>query len=257
MRVHVIANEGDADPGLVARRLRERAPSATFATLLRERAAEWPDPTDGAARPDLLLILGSSWSVHWPGLAREVAAECALIRCAHDAGTPILGICYGAQITARALGGDAMPAATPEIGWCAVDAVPCAAPGASSPPPIAGEWFQWHVDTFTPPAGATLLATSLAGPQAYRIGRTFATQFHPEITAEIVARWAAETPPDATDDAPARLGVRPADLVAATRARELGHAAAAARLVDWYLDVVAGDVSLVELRDPREAPRGA
>lgn len=239
MRVHVIANDGDADPGLVARRLCERDPSTTFVTLARERHDDWPDVA--AARPDLLLILGSSWSVHWPHLAREVAAECALIRRAHDAGTPILGICYGAQITARALGGDAMPAERPEVGWCTVDAVPQvgSAAGAPSAPPIAGEWFQWHVDTFVPPPGATLLATSPAGPQAYRLGRTFATQFHPEVTSDIVARWSADTPPDATDDAPARLGVRPADLVVATRAREPGRAAAAARLVDWYLDTVA------------------
>jgi len=250
VRVHVIANDGDADPGLVARRLREREPSTTFTTLIRERHDEWP--RIGAVRggggdatpPDLLLILGSAWSVHWSHLAREVAAECALIRRAHDAGTPILGICYGAQITARALGGDAMPAARPEIGWCAVDVVPPATTPAGSGAtrrrqPISGEWFQWHVDTFAPPPGATVLATSPAGPQAYRLGRTFATQFHPEVTSEMVARWAADTPADATDDAPARLGVHPADLVAATRAREPGNAAAAARLVDWYLDTVA------------------
>jgi len=233
VRILVVANDGDADTGHVGARLRARVPDAEFTTLVRERHDEWPPiapPASRSARPtEMLLILGSSWSVHWPRLAREVEAECALIRTAQAADMPILAICYGAQIAARALGGDAMPADRPEIGWCGVDA----APGTDAP--VAGEWFQWHVDTFAPPPGAAVLASSPSGPQAYRLGRTLATQFHPEVTLDVVERWAA----DASDALPTRLGARPADLVAATRERDRGNAAAAARLVDWFLDEVA------------------
>jgi GMP synthase-like glutamine amidotransferase len=224
MLIHVVANDTDADTGLVGRRLAERHPGAAFRTLLREDVMAWP-----SERPDLLLLLGSAWSVHWPRLAREVGAECDLIRRTHAEGVPILGICYGAQITARALGGDAIPATRPEIGWCPVEATP------ETDAPVAGDWFQWHVDTFTLPPGARLLASNAAGPQAYRTGRTFATQFHPEVTTEMVARWAH----DAGDDTPARLGTSAERLVSDARRHEVGNAAAAARLVDWFCDTVA------------------
>jgi GMP synthase-like glutamine amidotransferase len=124
-----------------------------------------------------------------------------------------------------------MPAARPEIGWCPVDATP------ETDAPVAGDWFQWHVDTFTLPPGARLLASNAAGPQAYRIGRTVATQFHPEVTVETVARWAS----DAGDDTPARLGTSAERLVSDARRHEAGNAAAAARLVDWFCDTVMQD----------------
>jgi GMP synthase-like glutamine amidotransferase len=84
---------------------------------------------------------------------------------------------------AKALGGEIEKAPHPELGWHAIDS---AAPEIVPP----GPWLQWHFDRFTVPAGAELLATSAAGPQAFTHGRHLGVQFHPESTIEIVRAWA-------------------------------------------------------------------
>ena len=69
----------------------------------------------------------------------------------------------------------------PEIGWYTIE---------SDVEWIAeGPWFQWHGDRFTIPAGATELARSPIGPQAFRAGRSVGVQFHPEVDVTIVADW--------------------------------------------------------------------
>ena len=129
-----------------------------------------------------MLSLGSDWSVYWEHVAGPVTAEAALLATAHRAGVPVLGICFGAQMVAHALGGSVGKAAVAEIGWYEID--------SSFPDVVApGPWFEWHVDTFTVPPGATELARSAVGPQAFRIGRTAAVQFHPEIEEPILRRW--------------------------------------------------------------------
>jgi GMP synthase-like glutamine amidotransferase len=50
--------------------------------------------------------------------------------------------------------------------------------------------LQWHLDTFSPPPGARIIADSAAGPQAYAIGRSLGVQFHPEATPELANAWA-------------------------------------------------------------------
>ena len=72
----------------------------------------------------------------------------------------------------------------PEIGWYDI---------VSDVPEViaAGPWLQWHSDVVTVPPGAEELARSAVGPQAWRIGRTLCTQFHPEATETMLARWSA------------------------------------------------------------------
>ena len=117
--------------------------------------------------------------VHIP----EVAAELAYVERAIARDIPVLGLCFGGQMLARALGGEIEKAPHPELGWHAIDS---AAPEIVPP----GPWLQWHFDRFTVPAGAELLATSAAGPQAFTHGRHLGVQFHPESTIEIVRLWA-------------------------------------------------------------------
>jgi GMP synthase-like glutamine amidotransferase len=74
MRALLIANAVDADAGFVGDRLRHHG--FAFDECHREHPDEWPD-LDGH---DLVLLLGSEWSVYWPEVADEVAAEVALIR---------------------------------------------------------------------------------------------------------------------------------------------------------------------------------
>jgi GMP synthase-like glutamine amidotransferase len=176
MRALLIANAGDADAGFVGQRFEEY--DFSFTHVVREYPNEWP-AIDGI---DLVVHLGSNWSVYWDDVSRNVAAESELIREAHRRGIPLFGICFGAQIMAHALGGSAERAKKAEIGWHDVIATP-------TYKVLAGTWMQWHYDTFSAPAGAQVLALSDAGPQAMQVGRSFGTQFHPEANEAIISRW--------------------------------------------------------------------
>jgi GMP synthase (glutamine-hydrolysing) len=56
--------------------------------------------------------------------------------------------------------------------------------------------FQWHEDAFRTPAGGRLLLTGEDGShQAFRVGEgAWGTQFHPEVTPELLEAWLAATP---------------------------------------------------------------
>ena len=193
-----------------------------FDECLRENPGEWPD----LAGHDLVLLLGSEWSVYWDQVSREVQAESALIREANRTGVPIFGICFGSQMISHALGGSVQRATRPEVGWHRVDS---AAPAVITP----GPWLQWHFDVFTPPPGWEVMATSPSGPQAIRSGRTFATQFHPEANESMLAAWTA-----GSDDL-VRLGMSADEVMARTRDHVKTSRPACARLVDWFMDEVA------------------
>lgn len=222
MRALLIANSGDADPGFVGERFRHHG--FAFTECHRERPDEWP-ALDGY---DLVLHLGSEWSVYWPHLATEVAAEAALTREVHERGVPQFGICFGSQIMAHALGGTVERARTPEIGWLQVT--------SDRPDVIAeGPWMQWHSDCFTVPPGFEELARSVIGPQAIVGGRSAATQFHPEANEAMLVRWVSG------GGAPelAAVGLTPEELLATTRASTATSRENSDVLVDWFLESIA------------------
>ena len=221
MRALVISNHYDADSGLVGERFRHHG--FQFTECHRERSSEWPD----VATCDLVLSLGSDWSVYWPHVATEVAAEADLLRRAHGLDVPIFGICYGNQIMAHALGGTVERAGEAEIGWYQIV--------SDLPEAIAvGPWFQWHSDVVTLPAAATEMARSAVGPQAWRLGRSFCTQFHPEVTESIVGRWI-----DTGGAAEAEShGHELQELLALTRMNVALSRPHTDRLVDWYVETV-------------------
>lgn len=180
VRVLVVGDKGDDDPGFVGERLVELG--ATLVPLDRDVLPD-SDVLDGA---DLLLLLGSARSAHDPAASDAVVAESWLVRVALDEQIPVLGICYGAQLLALTLEGEVMPAPQAEVGWFEVDSrdpVLC--------PP--GPWLQFHSDAVTPPPGVRVLGTSPAGCQgfAHEMGgeRALAWQFHPETTPTELARW--------------------------------------------------------------------
>jgi GMP synthase (glutamine-hydrolysing) len=129
----------------------------------------------------LIVSLGSEAAAYDDSLA-FISKEQKLLRQAIAASVPVLGICFGAQLLARTLGGGVSRAPVPEIGWVSVRTHDHALVEE-------GPWFQWHFDTFTTPPGSTLLAESDAGPQAYVVGRNLGVQFHPEVTPEIIDGW--------------------------------------------------------------------
>jgi GMP synthase (glutamine-hydrolysing) len=189
------------------------------------------------ARPSLdgydgLVVLGgpmSAWdeSGH-PHLREEVAA----IRGAIEANLPVLGICLGAQLTARALGAAVRPASEKEIGWYDVSLTE-----AGAADPVLGTFgptervFQWHGDTFEIPPGAELLASSAGCPnQAFRHGdRIYGLQFHLEVDGALIERWLT-VPEHAAEVAEEGARIDPTAIRAETpervqRASQLSHLA--------------------------------
>ena len=227
MRVLVMANASDAEVGLVGRRFEEQG--ATLELLVREDHTSWPE----LAGFDALVSLGSEWSVYWDHVAAPVQTEVGFLRAAHDRGVPTFGICFGSQLLAVAHGGSVERAPASEIGWYDV------APVSGASATLTGPWFQWHDDRWTLPPGAELLATSDQANQAFRLGRTLAVQFHPEVTLDVITRWVNEGGGPVLD---ARGVDRDAFLAdSASRMAEVQPRTDA--LVDWFIEEVAGSVS--------------
>jgi GMP synthase-like glutamine amidotransferase len=220
MRALVIEHDPDVPAGLVEEWLSGRGAELEVWRI----ATDSRDPDPRAY--DLVVTLGSETAAYddtVPWVGREQRA----LRDAFDAEVPVLGICFGSQSLARALGGRAMRAERSEIGWIEIDTRdPSLVP--------AGPWLQWHHDTFTAPAGASVLGHSPAGPQAYTIGRSMGVQFHPEVTPEIVARWVAGGRGELE-----REGVDPDGLAAEARDYDDDNRARALALFDVFLDRVA------------------
>lgn len=222
MQCLVVANRDDADAGFVGQRLGHHG--FVLADAHREQPAQWPS----AVEFDLVVLLGSEWSVYWDSVSMAVEAECALVRDAAHAGVPILGICYGMQILTHAFAGEVTRASQPEIGWWQIE---------SDQPEIAsGPWLQWHYDVCRVPEGFEILARSAIGPQVMQRGRILATQFHPEATTDIVSRW---TRGDGMAELET-LGQVVDDVMEATRRNVDTSRVHCNRLVDWFVESVAG-----------------
>lgn len=213
----VVANSTDSDAGYVGERLVERGFS--LRTVLRD-GGELRCDTDGAK---VLLLLGSDWSVHSPVDPDALGAECALVRAAGSAGIPVLGLCYGAQVLAHALGGSVSLADRPEVGFVEVETdddqlVP------------AGPWAQFHLDVVDPPPGARVVARNACGVQAFSLPGVLGVQFHPEVRPDVLDDWARRFP-----ELLVEAGVAREDLVAEARRREPAARSAAYALVDAFL----------------------
>jgi GMP synthase (glutamine-hydrolysing) len=137
------------------------------------------------------LVMGGPMNVdetdHYPGLAatRDWLAEAARRE------MPVLGICLGAQLLARALGAAVVPGERQEIGFHEVTVDDPADPilGGLAP---RSRVLHWHGDVFELPAGATHLASSaLTAHQAFRLGNAWGVLFHPEADVALVDQWMA------------------------------------------------------------------
>ena len=148
-----------------------------------------------AADPDLLVVLGGPISVYDMQNHPWIAAEQKFVEDRIESEKPLLGICFGAQIIAHALG--AMVYAGPqgkEIGWSEITVND---QGVKTPlrhlDAQYTKMMHWHGDTFDLPDGAVLLASSdKYKKQAYTYGdHIFAMQCHPEVTASKLKLWYA------------------------------------------------------------------
>ena len=183
-----------------------------LATLLAARgvACETIPVYDGAPVPDdiapdrPLIVMGGQMGVgdagnpKYPYLALEIALLRKLL--ARDA--PVLGICLGSQLLAAAAGArvyrnmrpgtDGKPIPAREVGWGPIDLHNVNEPALAGLPaqPLV---VHWHGDTYElPPRAVHLASTPVCRHQAFRVGRAFGLQFHPELERESIAVWVRE-----------------------------------------------------------------
>lgn len=229
MRVLVVGDRGDSDPGYVGERLEQLGAELTSA-LRGELAADGSAPSSAAI--DLLLLLGSADGVADQGREDAVAVEAALVRDCLARDVPVMAICYGAQLAAHALGASVTKGGASELGWYYVESHD----PALCPP---GPWVQYHDDWFSVPDGARLTGLSDAGPQGFAVEsaqgrlRLVAWQFHPEVSPEILDRWVS-----ADADSLRRRSIDVPALMAETRDRAEVARASTHALVDVTLDAM-------------------
>jgi GMP synthase (glutamine-hydrolysing) len=149
------------------------------------------------AKPSLdgyhgLVILGGPMNAHQVRRYPHLTTEIHLIQEAVERGMPVLGICLGAQLIARALGAEVTGNQTKEIGWYEVSPT-----GEGKHDPLLRHFgesetiFQWHGDTFGVPREALRLASSPAcSNQAFRFRtNVYGLQFHLEVDERMIERW--------------------------------------------------------------------
>ena len=143
-----------------------------------------------AGEPDLLVVLGGPIGAFDDAIYPFLADELALVRRRLESGRPILGICLGAQLMARALGAKVYSLGTKEIGF---GPIALTEEGKSSPLAATGDApvLHWHGDQFDIPPGAVRLASTAIGEnQAFSLGRNvFGLQFHLEVDPRGIERW--------------------------------------------------------------------
>jgi GMP synthase (glutamine-hydrolysing) len=216
------------DVGLIAPALAARGIELVYRDAYRD--AETPPDWHSAAG---LLFMGGPMSANddLPFIRQEIA----LIEAALAAGRPVLGICLGAQLLARARGARVYRNPVKEIGWAPVYWTEAGRRdtlfgGLRSPETV----FHWHGETFDLPQDAQWLAWSdacrnqafLAGSNAYGL------QFHLEVTAEMISAWCRE---DANSGDVKEL---PAPVDPSAHAADVARVAAA--VFDRWAGLIAG-----------------
>jgi GMP synthase (glutamine-hydrolysing) len=170
----------------------------SFAPILRRRGfnVHYRDAglDDLSARDlidaDLLVVLGGPIGVYEARTYPFLAQEIRLIERRLAAHRPVLGICLGSQLMAKALGARVYKGKRKELGWGGMTLSPA---GEASPLATLerAAVLHWHGDTFDLPKGATLLASNkVTAHQAFAWHRHgLALQFHVEVTAQGLERW--------------------------------------------------------------------
>ena len=194
---------------------------------------EQEHPAAAAEAYDAIMVFGGVQHPNQDDEYRWIAREVAYIGEALEAEVPMIGVCLGSQLIARAAGAWVGPAERSEVGWHEI----ALADAARDDPvmrrmPERSQSFQWHHYTYELPEGAVELAASPACRQAYRLGETtWGIQFHAEVTRAMLDYWLVE----GAKDLP-----KPVDEVRReTDAYLEAWNAHGRRLCDAFLDVAA------------------
>lgn len=183
-----------------------------------------------ADKYDLLIPLGAPWGA-WDDdcIGNWLQPELSWIRQAIENDTAVLGICFGGQLMARALGGAVARGPRPELGWHLVHSMQ---PDLIS----SGPWFQFHYDRWEVPNGGKELAVSPLASQAFSYRRSLALQFHPEVNREVLEGWLIW---DGNEEL-RQDGQNPEIVLQQTIALEESSRLRAFELVDNFLSQIAG-----------------
>jgi GMP synthase (glutamine-hydrolysing) len=196
--------------------LNELAPPLVAAGLQIDTWCTWRDEQPRWPLEEFsgVLSLGALASARDEASVPWIRSEISLLSQALDRGTPILGVCFGAQVLARAVGGQVRRSPVTEIGWFDITMS-----AEASTDPVLGTLgttfpaFQSHYDTFDLPPAASVLGTTGDLTEAYRIGDTaWGVQFHIEANPSVVYGWLA-----VYRDAMDKAGVDVDELRAATQ----------------------------------------
>lgn len=226
MRVLLISHEPQAAPGVIGRLLTDRGIETSVHVVLEDPAhpdTDFPDPGEF----DAVIAFGSFCNAYDPTVRAWVEPEVALISDMVERDIPYLGVCFGGQLLAEALGGsvEPAPAGSDEIGLIHFD--------SELPDVPTGPWFTWHEDRTTLPAHVTVLARNENAPQLFRFRRAVGTQFHPEAEIPLVRTWTEM----GADHIPARTSA--GEILGDMEVHGTELEANCARLVDWFLEDVA------------------
>lgn len=186
MRVLFLQHDHVSPPGPVAERFAHRGFEVVEQVVVApenfhrpNQPFDFPDP----AAFDAIVPMGAPWGA-WDddSIGSWLLPELDWLRSADAAGVPVLGICFGGQLLARAHGGSVARAPRPEIGWTSI---------WSQEPDLVGPgpWFQFHYDRWQVPPGAREIARNSLASQAFVLRRNLAVQFHPELTAAALRGW--------------------------------------------------------------------
>ncbi len=142
-------------------------------------------------QPELFCVLGGPIGAHEEAVYPRVLQEVDLIRRRIDARQPILGICLGGQLMARALGATVYLGTAREIGWKALSLTEAGRDSFMGALGDEAMMLHWHGDTFDVPPGCIHLAATREVPnQAFSVENFgLALQFHPEVRARCFERW--------------------------------------------------------------------
>lgn len=232
MRVLFLQHDHLSPPGPVAERFAHRGYAVIESLVVAPEnfhnpnvEFDFPDPL----QYDALVVMGAPWGA-WDDetIGRWLLPEMDWLRAADDEGVPVLGICFGGQLLARAHGGSVSRSPRPEIGWSSI--------WTEEPDLVGpGPWFQFHYDRWQLPPGAREIARDALASQAFQIRRNLAVQFHPELTPAGLRGWYGNGGADLV----AADGQDPEILYQHTLAEAASAAERAHRLVDAFVDQIA------------------
>lgn len=186
-KVLIVVHQETSNPGLVGQIL--HSSGYTLDCRCPAIGHALPEQVDGY---EGVIVFGGPMSANDDESLPHIRSELDWIPIVLDTQIPYLGICLGAQLLARVLGGKvtAHPEDIREIGYVSIQPTFC----GHNPLNELDHVYHWHKEGFELPQDAILLATGEVFPnQAFRYGNTaYGLQFHPEITKDMIDLWVSK-----------------------------------------------------------------